>query len=90
MPPPPMSLLEDRHCRCPLQGDTPPGRCRPPRRWEEAHLQAQGWGPEGEVLAQRYQTEYRSPSVDATIAKVVAMERARLEQAVASLLCRMC
>lgn len=36
-------------------------------------------------LAQLYQTGYRSSIVDATIEKLVAMERARLEQEVASL-----
>jgi hypothetical protein len=36
-------------------------------------------------LAQLSQTGYRSPIVDATIAKLVAMERTRLAQAVASL-----
>jgi len=36
-------------------------------------------------LAQLYQTSYRSPIVDATIAKLVAMERTRLAQEVASL-----
>ena len=36
-------------------------------------------------LAQLYQTGYRSPIVDATIEKLVAMEYARLEQEVASL-----
>ena len=36
-------------------------------------------------LAQLYQTGYRSPIVDATIEKLVALERARLEQEVASL-----
>ncbi len=36
-------------------------------------------------LAQLYQTGYRSPIVDATIEKLVAMERTRLEQDVASL-----
>jgi len=42
-----MSVLEDRPCRCPVQGATPPGRGRPPRRWEGANLQARGWGPSG-------------------------------------------
>ena len=36
-------------------------------------------------LAQLYQTGYRSHIVDATIEKLVAMERARLEHEVASL-----
>jgi len=36
-------------------------------------------------LAQLYQTGYRSPIVDATIEKLVAMEHTRLEQEVASL-----
>ena len=45
--------MQQRHCRCPVPGDAPPGHCRPQRRWEDAHFQARGWGPEGEVLPER-------------------------------------